>query len=98
MAVVDLDDVELLDDATVESELLGLELDKRHLTNIDKNESVELLSRRQLKLVPLLLVLNGVYIVGALEHSVHGLLTSSDVIDVSLGLSELLGANFNIGS
>jgi|Transcript_47841 hypothetical protein len=91
MVVVDLDHVELLDDAAVQAQLLCLELGEGVLADVDQGQSVKLLLRLSLTLVPLQLVLDGVHVARVLEQRVHGLLAVSDVFNVRLGLSNLLG-------
>jgi hypothetical protein len=91
MVVVDLDHVELLDDAAVQAQLLCLELGEGVLADVDQGQSVKLLLRLSLTLVPLQLVLDGMHVARVLEQRVHGLLAVSDVFNVRLGLSNLLG-------
>mmetsp|Transcript_5350 Transcript_5350/g.6575 ORF Transcript_5350/g.6575 Transcript_5350/m.6575 type:complete len:225 (-) Transcript_5350:565-1239(-) len=91
MVVVDLDHVELLDDAAVQAQLLCLELGEGVLADVDQGQSVKLLQRLSLTLVPLQLVLDGVHVARVLEQRVHGFLAVSDVFNVRLGLSNLLG-------
>ena len=75
MAVADLDDVELLDDASVQSQLLLLELNQDILAEVQAEDVEELLLCLQITLETLQLVLHLTHIVGILEHGAHCLLT-----------------------
>lgn len=89
MAVVNLNDVELLDDAAIEVELLGLELGKHSLGQVVEHEEVQLGLSFEITLVSLDLVSDSVNISSALEHGAHCLLSGLNVLHVSLTLSDL---------
>ena len=90
MAVVDLDDMELLENATVQLELVVLEGGKDLAAEVDAHDIVQLLLGNEIALVPLQVVLDLVDITRVLEQCSHGLLASLDVLDISLGSSNLL--------
>ena len=90
VAVVDLDDMELLNNAAVKSEFISLEARQNFSSKVDEHEGVELLCGLLFALITFELVLDSMDIVRALEHGVHGLLACSDSLNVSLCLSDLL--------
>ena len=89
VAVVDLDDMELLNNAAVKSEFISLEARQNFSSKVDEDEGVELLCSLLFALITFELVLDSMDIVRALEHGVHGLLACSDSLNVSLCLSDL---------
>lgn len=68
MAVVDLNDVELLKDAAVKLELVVLEGGEHLAAEVDAHNVVELSLSDKITLIPFLVVLDLVYITGVLEH------------------------------
>ena len=90
MAVVDLDYMELLEDTTVKSHLVILELGHDLATEVDKKDISELLLGFEITLIPLNIGLDLVNIVSALEHGAHSLLSGLNVADVRLALGDLL--------
>ena len=90
MAVVDLNDMELLKNAAVELELVVLEAGKDLAAEVDAHNIVQLLLGDEIALVPLQVVLDLVDVTRVLEQSSHGFLAGLDVLDISLGSSDLL--------
>ena len=82
MAVVDLDDVELLEDTAVECKLLILEDGKHLAANVNAHDVVELALGVQIALIPLQVILDLVYISRVLEKSTHRLFTSLNILDI----------------
>ena len=98
MAVVNLNDMELLEDARVKSQLVVLEAGKNLATEVDSQQVVKLLLGFEVTLVSLEIVLDLVDITGALEESVHGLLTSLDALNRRLAGGDLLGDGVDAGT
>ena len=95
MAVVDLDYMELLQDATVQSHLVILEVGHDFATEVDKKDVRELLLGFKITFISLNIGLDLVNIISAFEQGAHGLLSRLNVPDVRLGLSDLLDESFN---
>ena len=95
MAVVDLDYMELLQDATVKSHLVILEVGHNFAAEVGDKDVRELLLCFEITLVPLNIGLDLVNIISAFEQGAHGLLSSLNVPDVRLALSDLLDESFN---
>ena len=95
MAVVDLDYMELLQDATVQSHLVVLEVGRDFAAQVDKKDVRELLLGFKITFIPLNIGLDLVNIISAFEQGAHGLLSRLNVADVRLGLSDLLDESFN---
>ena len=90
MTVADLDDMELLNDATVKSQLFVLELRKDSSSKVNTQDVLELQLGLQITLVALKLVLKGTYIISTLEQRAHRFLASTDALNVRLGSNNLL--------
>ena len=95
MAVVDLDYMELLKDAAVQSNLVILEVRHDLAAEVDKKDVCELLLGFEITLVPLNIGLDLVNIISALEQGSHGLLSSLNVSNVRLALFNLLDESLN---
>ena len=95
MAVVDLDYMELLKDAAVQSHLVILEVRHDFLAEVDKKDVCELLLGFKITLVSLNIGLDLVNIISSLEQGTHGLLSSLNVADVRLALFDLLDESLN---
>jgi len=81
MAVVDLNDMELLKDAAVKSHLVVFEAGEDFAAEVDAHDIVELGLCLQIALISLEVVLDFVHITSALEKSVHRFLASLDTLD-----------------
>ena len=90
VTVVDLDDVELLNDAAVQLHLFSFELGQDSLREVADHEEVKLGLGFKVTLVSLDLVGDCMHISSAFEHGAHCLLASLDVVHVSLTLLDLL--------
>ena len=84
MAVVDLDNVELLEDAAVESHLVSLEAWKYLASKIDTHDVIQLTLGLQISLIALKIVLDFMDISCALKESVHRFLACLNVLDSRL--------------
>ena len=95
MAVVDLDYMELLQDATVQSNLVILEVRHHLAAEVDEKDVCELLLGLKITFISLNIGLDLVDIISALEQGTHGLLSSLNVTDVRLALFDLLDESCN---
>ena len=95
MAVVDLDYMELLKDAAVQSNLVILEVRHDLAAEVHKKDVCELLLGFEITLVPLNIGLDLVNIIRAFEQGSHGLLSSLNVSNVRLALFNLLDESLN---
>ena len=95
MAVVDLDYMELLKDAAVQSNLVILEMRHDLAPEVDKKDVRELLLGFEITLVPLNIGLDLVNIISALEQGSHGLLSSLNVSNIRLARFDLLDESLN---
>ena len=95
MAVVDLDYMELLKDATVQSNLVILEVGHNLLAEVDEKDVCELLLGFEITLISLNIALDLVNIISSLKQGTHGLLSSLNVCDVRLALFNLLDESLN---
>ena len=75
MTIADLNNVELLQNATVQSDLLVLELGQNSLANVQAEHVEQFLLRDNIALKPFQRVLHLAYIISILEESAHGLFT-----------------------
>ena len=98
MAVVDLDDVELLDDARVELHLVVLESGSNLASKVHSNKVVKLLLTYQIALIHLKVALDLVNITSVFEQSVDRLLAGLNVLDIGLALNDLLLDRLNVVS
>jgi len=85
VAVVDLDDVELLHDAAVQAHLLSFELGKHHFAKVNCHQREQLFLSLQISLALLNGILNFVHVSRILEESSDCLFARLDVVDVGLG-------------
>ncbi len=90
MTVADLDNVELLDDARVQSELFGLELGKNGASEVDSHDIEELHLGLEIALISLNIASHRAHIVRVLEHRGHRLFALVHVFNVSLRAFNLL--------
>ena len=97
MAVVDLDYMELLKDAAVQSNLVILEVRHDLAAEVHKKDVCELLLGFEITFVPLNIGLDLVNIIRAFEQGSHGLLSSLNVSNVRLALFNLLDESLNAG-
>ena len=95
MAVVDLDYMELLKDAAVQSNLVILEVRHHLAAEVDEKDVCELLLGLKITFISLNIGLDLVDIISALEQGTHGLLSSLNVSDVRLALFDLLDESCN---
>ena len=95
MAVVDLDNVELLDNARVEAHLLGFKARENCLAKVDSEAVVKLGLTFQVSFKLLKFALDCVHISRVFEKRVHSLLALLDVVDVSLGLLDFVFHGLN---
>ena len=95
MAVVDLDYMELLKDAAVQSNLVILEVRHDLAAEVHKKDVCELLLGFEITFVPLNIGLDLVNIIRAFEQGSHGLLSSLNVSNVRLALFNLLDESLN---
>ena len=95
MAVVDLNYMELLKDAAVQSNLVILEVGHDFLAEVDKKDVCELLLGFEITFVPLNIGLDLVNIISSLKQGTHCLLSSLNVCDVRLALFNLLDESLN---
>ena len=84
MTVADLDDMELLNDTTVESQLFVLELRKDSSSKVNTQDVLELQLGFEITLVAIKLVSKGTYIISTLEQRAHRFLASTDALNVRL--------------
>ena len=89
VAVVYLDDVELLQDAAVQSQLVGLEARKYLASKIDTHDVIQLTLSLQISLIALEIVLDFMDISCALKKSVHRFLACLNVLDSRLASLDL---------
>ena len=97
MTVVNLDHVELLEDACVELQLFVFEKGEHFATKVDAHNIVELSLSNQVTLISFEVVLDLMNITRVLEQGSHGFLASLDVLDIFLGRSNLLDYRFDAG-
>ena len=89
MAIADLNHGEVLNDGSVESELLLLELGHDSLRLIDSHHIINLLLGFMVALVRLQIRLHLVHVTRVFEERVHCLLARRNIVDVRLGLFDL---------
>ena len=82
MAVADLDDMELLDDSTVKSELFLSELWQDGLTEIETKDVKQLFLSLQISFEAFELVLHFADIVSVFEKGAHGLFAGRDGFNI----------------
>ena len=97
MAVVDLDDVELLHNAGVKAHFLALELRENRLAQVDRHQRKQFLLSLEVALILLQRRLDFVHIARTLEESVHRLFARRQVLNVGLGAFDLFLDRFDGG-
>ena len=93
MTVADLDNVELLDNTSVQGELFGLELGENGAAKVDSHDIEELHLGLEIALISLNVACHRAHIVRVLKHRGHRLFALVHILNVSLCAFNLL---FNI--
>ena len=90
VTIADLNDGEVLNNGGVKSELLLLELWHDSLSLVDSHHIINLLLGLSIALIRLQRRLHLVHVTRVFKERVHSLLTCRNIVDVRLGLSDLL--------